>query len=79
VSVLVLALKYGPAVFVGAVPPPPLGVTAAVSAALADADPAVFVAVTTTSIRSPTSDAFTLYVLPVAPEMLVQLVAQSCH
>jgi hypothetical protein len=56
-------------------------VTAAVLPDVAAVEPPAFVAVTTTSIVSPTSEDCNAYVELVAPLMLTQLEAdeQSCH
>jgi hypothetical protein len=54
-------------------------VTVAVLADAAEPDPAAFVALTTTSILSPTSEDPNTYDDPVAPEMFKQLLAHRCH
>ena len=56
--------------------------TVPVAAELAAVDPPLLVAVTTDRIVSPTSLAWSVYVLEVAPEMVVHdapLLLQSCH
>ena len=65
--------------FEGAAPPPPPPVTVAVYAETACADPPAFLAVTTTSILSPTSEPCNVYDELVAPKIFEHELAQSCH
>jgi hypothetical protein len=53
--------------------------TVAVLADVAVPDPPAFVAVTTTSIVSPTSEAVNAYDEPVAPEISAQPLEHRCH
>jgi hypothetical protein len=74
---VVVPLIVGSPVFTGAEPPAPA--TTAVCADVADVAPDALWAVTTTPIRDPTSDAWSIYDWETAPATFEHDPEQSCH